>query len=61
MEATATLPAWTTRCPSCGRPMRLVKTIALAGSYAEQCIYECKTCGVTYTEAGETGAKAKSS
>ena len=41
--------------------MRLVKTIALAGSYAEQCIYECKTCGVTYTEAGEAGAKANSS
>jgi DNA-directed RNA polymerase subunit RPC12/RpoP len=61
MDANATLPAWTTRCPNCGRPMRLVKSIPLAGRGAEQRTYECISCGIAYTEVGASDGPAGSS
>ena len=49
-------PAWTTHCPNCGRPMALIKTVPASGALSELRIYECKSCGVTYTEAAEASA-----
>jgi C4-type Zn-finger protein len=40
-------------CPSCGRTMRPVGTAAHAGRLGELRTYECKACGVLYTEAAD--------
>jgi rubredoxin len=41
------------RCPSCGALMRPVSTAAHAGQHVELRTYECKACGVLYTEAAD--------
>lgn len=38
-------------CPACGRPMRVVMVIPRFGSFPELHTYECRDCGVSYTEA----------
>lgn len=50
-------------CPACGRPMRVVMIIPRFGSFPELRTYECRDCGVSYTEAAkeednETGKEA---
>ncbi|HXQ83784.1 MAG TPA: hypothetical protein VN769_06920 [Xanthobacteraceae bacterium] len=40
-------------CPSCGRSMRLASTVPRFGAFPELRTFECKTCGVTYTEAAK--------
>jgi transposase-like protein len=43
-------------CPACGQPMRLVLVIPRFGSFPELQTYECKSCGVSYTEAAKDEA-----
>lgn len=45
-------------CPSCGRPMRFVRSLPRLGALPELRTFECKACGVTYTEAVERGEAA---
>ena len=45
-------------CPSCGRPMRFVRSVPRLGALPELRTFECKACGVTYTEAVERAAAA---
>ncbi len=40
-------------CPSCGRPMRFVLSVPRFGSFPELHTYECKSCGVSFTEAAK--------
>jgi rubredoxin len=40
-------------CPACGRPMQLVLVIPRFGAFPELQTYECKSCGVSYTEAAK--------
>jgi rubredoxin len=40
-------------CPSCGRPMQFVRAVPRFAALPELRTYECKGCGVTYTEAVE--------
>ncbi len=40
-------------CPACGRPMRVVLVIPRFGSFPELRTYECRACGVSYTEAAK--------
>ncbi len=47
-------------CPACGRPMRLVLVIPRFGSFPELRTYECKSCGVSYTEAAKDGVGSAS-
>jgi transposase-like protein len=44
-------------CPACGQPMRLVLVIPRFGSFPELQTYECKSCGVSYTEAVKDGGR----
>jgi hypothetical protein len=44
-------------CPACGRPMRVVLVIPRFGSFPELLTYECKTCGVSLTEAAKDEVK----
>ncbi len=43
-------------CPACGRPMRLVLIIPRFGTFPELQTYECKSCGVSYTQAAKDEA-----
>lgn len=45
-------------CPACGRPMRVVLVIPRFGSFPELHTYECKSCGVSLTEAAKETDKA---
>ena len=36
--------------------MALIKTVPASGALSELRIYECKSCGVTYTEAAKASA-----
>jgi rubredoxin len=40
-------------CPSCSRPMQFVRAVPRFAALPELRTYECKACGVTYTEAVE--------
>jgi len=40
-------------CPNCGRPMRFCRAIPRLGALPELRTYDCKACGVSYTEAIE--------
>jgi uncharacterized Zn finger protein len=41
-------------CPSCGKLMRLLRTIYMQNEHPAVGIYECKKCGVVSSEAIET-------
>jgi C4-type Zn-finger protein len=43
-------------CPACGQPMRLTLVIPRFGSFPELQTYECKSCGVSFTEAAKDEA-----
>jgi len=45
-------------CPSCGQPMRFVRSVPRFAALPELRTYECKACGETYTEAVEPGEPA---
>jgi rubredoxin len=45
-------------CPSCGRPMRFVRAVPRFAALPELRTYECKGCGVSYTEAIEPDAQS---
>ena len=47
-------------CPACGRPMRPVLVIPRFGSFPELRTYECKSCGVSVTEAAKDDAGSES-
>ncbi len=47
-------------CPACGQSMRLVLVIPRFGSFPELRTYECKGCGVSYTEAAKNEAGSDS-
>jgi hypothetical protein len=38
-------------CPSCGKPMHLMRTIPGIGGLPELRVYSCRQCGVSLTEA----------
>ncbi|MFZ3360929.1 MAG: hypothetical protein WA177_19435 [Xanthobacteraceae bacterium] len=40
-------------CPSCGKPMRLGRTLPRIGGLEEIRVYSCRPCGVALTEAGD--------
>ena len=44
---------WGPDCPSCGRPMRFCKAVPRVASLPELRTYNCKSCGMTVTEAEE--------
>jgi len=44
-------------CPACGRPMRLALAIPRFGSFPELHTYDCRSCGVSLTEAAKETAK----
>jgi hypothetical protein len=46
-------PEQTPVCPSCGRPMPLVRAVAQTGAQPELSTYECRICGVMLTAARE--------
>ena len=46
-------------CPACGRPMTLGDSVPRFGSFPELRTYECKICGVTYTEAARDDDRAR--
>jgi len=51
-------------CPGCGRPMLLVSAVPRFGAFPElqtfECKnFECKSCGVTYTEAAKPNDDAE--
>ncbi len=45
-------------CPNCGQTMRFVRAVPRLGALPELRTYECKPCGVSYTEAAEAEAYA---
>jgi transposase-like protein len=51
MESDNVVPMSRHFCPACGRPMRVVLVIPRFGSFPELQTYECRECGVSYTEA----------
>ena len=57
---TAQTPTTATCCPSCGRPMRFVNAVPRLGALPELQTFECKACGVMFTEAVERGGKSDS-
>ncbi len=38
------------RCPSCGRPMHLTRTVPRSGGLADLPVFKCGECGVWVTE-----------
>jgi len=44
-------------CPGCGRPMRLVRLEPRVGDVAGLRTFECRPCGVVYTQAGSPRAQ----
>jgi len=40
-------------CPHCGQPMRLARTVPRLGGLPELRTYECRACGVSFTQAAE--------
>jgi len=59
MNAIAT--ASTPNCPHCAKPMRLARTIPRLGGLPELRTYECRACGVTFTEAVDAAYEADAS
>ena len=55
---TASLTSEDPTCPSCGKPMLLVRVIPGIGGLAELRVYSCKTCGVSVTRAADAGDRA---
>lgn len=53
MDADNVVPISRHFCPACGRPMRVVLVIPRFGSFPELRTYECRDCGVSYTEAAK--------
>lgn len=45
-------------CPSCARPMHFVRAVPRFAALPELRTYECKACGVSYTEAIERDAES---
>ena len=44
-------PVASTLCPNCGKPLRFVRSLPRLGGLPELHTFECKACGITYTEA----------
>lgn len=40
-------------CPHCCQPMRLARTVPRLGGLPELRTYECRACGVSFTQAAE--------
>ena len=57
VQTAQTTAAW---CASCGRPMRFVRAVPRLGALPELQTFECKACGVMFTDAVERGGKADS-
>jgi len=53
MDSPRQVPAWTTFCPNCGQRMLLTKSVPVGDVPSDLCTYECRSCGVTYTEAAK--------
>lgn len=53
MDSANVVPISRHFCPACGRPMGIVLVIPRFGSFPELRTYECKSCGVSYTEAAK--------
>jgi transposase-like protein len=47
-------------CPSCGKPLVLMRTIPGIGGLPELCVYSCRQCGVSLTEASDGPAEPAS-
>lgn len=45
--------AFTPKCPSCGKPMKLARVTPRFGGLPELRSFECRPCNVTLTEAVE--------
>jgi len=46
-------------CPACGRPMQLISSVSRFGSFPELRTFECKSCGITYTEAAKPADRSE--
>lgn len=57
MDTGRVIPLSKHYCPACGRPMTLGLSVPRFGSFPELRTFECKSCGVTYTEAAKPGDK----
>jgi len=57
MDADNVVPISRHFCPACGRPMRIALVIPRFGAFPELRTYECRDCGVSYTEAVKEAAK----
>jgi len=55
------VPAWTTFCPNCGQRMLLTKSVPVGDVPSDLCTYECRSCGVTYTEAAKPDPRIRRS
>jgi transposase-like protein len=40
-------------CPHCGQPMRLARIVPRLGGLPELRTYECRACGVSFTQAAQ--------
>jgi hypothetical protein len=40
---------WLAGCPSCGNPLRFVRTVLLVGDLSELQTFECRPCGLSLT------------
>jgi hypothetical protein len=55
MDTGRVIPLNAHDCPACGRPMALVSAVPRFGGFPELRTFECKSCGVAYTEAVTPG------